>query len=176
MKRIDLHYCNEFPWTPLSGWAGAKSVGWVLKFTKSGQPMRPDSVSHPFLVQRKKWCLMHVHFQKVDLLFATPQELRLFLEVMGRNPLPSGPSLLEGWPFPGRPNAHWLSRLPKRAKPWKYRQAICRYLSQSPDVKCFLAFYENEPVKFEFEYVFDTCIEAYKAYQLTFSTKNDVTT
>jgi hypothetical protein len=36
------------------------------------------------------------------------------------------------------PNSHWLSRLPAKAKPWRYRRRAAAYLQQS------LHFFERE--------------------------------
>jgi len=159
MKSAQLSYHPTFPWAPLSGRVGARMHGWVRERTASGQHKRPSWVTHPFLDQRKLWCLLSVHFQGVDLRFAMPEELDHFIEVMSRNPLPSGPSLVPGHPI-GRPKNHWLARLPKAAKPWKYRQAVCKYLSDNETVGEFRDFYKGRPIVFEFEGVFDSFLEA----------------
>ncbi|MBW6420669.1 hypothetical protein KX729_04375 [Rhizobium sp. XQZ8] len=159
MKSATLSYHREFPWAPMSGWAGATTAGWVQQKMPSGQRKRPKSVSHPFPFQRKLWCRLAVHFDGVDLIFAMPAELDLFISVMSQNPLPSGWRLLKGWPK-GRPNGHWLSRLPKEAKPWNFRQAICKFLRENETVREFRQFYVAQPVKFSFEGIHNTWHEA----------------
>jgi len=106
--------------------------------------------------------LLSVHFQGVELRFALPEELDLFMSVMSRNPLPSGRSLVPDCAI-GRPNQHWLSRLPKEAKPWKFRQAICKYLSECKTVKEFRAFYQQRPIQFKFEGVCASYFEVHAA-------------
>ncbi|WP_421701439.1 hypothetical protein [Aliiroseovarius sp.] len=162
MKSAKLTYHESFPETPVSGRAGAKWIGWVKQTNISGQRMRPKSVQHPFLSQRKLWCLLEVHFDGVDLRFAMPQELDHFIDVLSRNPLPSGRSLAPECPV-GRPNKHWLSRLPAKAKPWKFRQRLCSYLMDCPETAKLREFYRSEPIQFDFPGVFNSFLEAHKA-------------
>ncbi|ANL47973.1 hypothetical protein AMC87_CH03320 [Rhizobium phaseoli] len=160
MKSAELFYSREFLETPISGWAGARLFGWVREKTLGGQIKRPRRVMHPFASQRKLWCLLAVHFDGVDLIFATPLELDQFLAVMSQNPLPSGWALIPGQSV-GRPNNHWLSRLPKGAKSWKFRQSICRFLRQAGVVREFRDFYAGEPVKLQFDGVFNNYCDAW---------------
>ncbi len=74
----------------------------------------------------------------------------MFLEVMSRKVLPSGHALVAGVAV-GRPNGHWLSRLPRRAKPLKFRLALCRYLREAPEVAAFREFYSGTPLRFAFD-------------------------
>ena len=164
MKSAQLTYHRAFPWSPISGWAGAREYGWVQRPNASGQPRLPETIYHPFPWQRLLWCRLAVHFQGVDLLFAMPLELDQFIAVMGANPLPSGRSLLPEQRR-GRPNNHWLSRLPAKAKTWKFRQAVCRYLETSPEVRRFRAFYEAKPPRLEFKGVFNSYGEALGSFR-----------
>lgn len=162
MKSVTLTFHEDFPGTPVSGWAGARWIGWVKQENASGQPQRPKQVTHPFLEQRKLWCLLQIHFDDVDLSFATPRELDHFVDVLSQNPLPSGGSLVSGQAV-GRPNNHWLSRLPAKAKPLKFRKRLCDYLRSSEDVERFRDFYRTEPIRFDFEGVYDSFFEAHQA-------------
>lgn len=155
MKSAELYYSRNFPETPISIWADFRWRGWVKETTASGQRKRPAQIDHPFRFQRKLWCLLHVHFRGVDLIFATPAELDQFLDVISRNPMPSGYSLLPGQKI-GRPSRHWLSRLPKEAKSWKFRQAVCRFLRENKVVGKFRDFYADQPLKEEFEGVYNS--------------------
>lgn len=155
MKSAQIDLYRNFPDAPMSGSAGARYYGWVQRTTDSGQPKSPERVGHPFLQQRKSWCLLSVHFNGVDLRFAMIEELDLFLNVMSRNPLPSGYSLVPDCPI-GRPSRHWLARLPKQTKPWKFRKALCDFLRENATVLAFRAFYERTPVKFHFDGVDDS--------------------
>jgi hypothetical protein len=97
MTRSWLTYHRVFPWTPMSGWSGARLFGWTLERTASGQWKRPRKVQHPFPTSLKLWCLLHVEFGGVALGFATPRELDQFLDVMGQRLLPSGARLAATW-------------------------------------------------------------------------------
>lgn len=162
MKSAVFSRREVFPETPISFWAGARRFGWTRSVTPGGQRRRPQRIPHPFLSQRKMWGLLEASFQGVDLIFATPQELDQFLAVMSRNPLPSGGSLVPGWRL-GRPNAHWLSRLPKAAKPWRFRRAICAWLPEQEAVRDFREFYRANPVQTLFVGVHSSPLEAMRA-------------
>ena len=172
MKSAQLSYYSTFPTTPISGRAGARWYGWLQQQTAGGQYRRPTRVAHPFMGQRKLWCLLSIHFQGVDLRFAMPEELDHFIAIMSRNPLPSGRSLVPDCAI-GRPNRHWLSKLPKQAKPWKFRQAVCKYLSENETVKKFRDFYRERPLKFRFEGVFDSIQEAQQSRMETLARTED---
>ena len=162
MKSAQISYHSEFPQTPLSGWVGVRMLAWARERTASGQLTRPRSFPHPFLAQRKLWCQATVSFDTAKLRFALPQELDHFLDVMLQNPLPSGASLVAGHAV-GRPNRHWLSRLPKRLMPWKTRQRLCRYLTTAPELRDLREFYRDQPVRFSFPGYFNSYMEAYNA-------------
>jgi hypothetical protein len=156
MKRSWLTYHRAFPWTPMSGWAGARLFGWASQRTASGQWKRPRQVPHPFPTSLKLWCLLHVDFDGVGLIFATPRELDQFLDVMGQRLLPSGPRLAATWggstlkgPSLGRPNNHWLSRLPAKAKPWRFRRSVIAYLKNAREARAFREFYARTPPTYD---------------------------
>ncbi len=88
-----------------------------------------------------------------------PAELDLFIATMSRNPLPSGRSLAPDCAI-GRPNRHWLSRLPSKAKSWKSREDVAKYLQESEAAKQFRAFYEDLPLQFQFDGIHDSFQEA----------------
>ena len=155
--RISLH--QDFPKTPISGRAGARWSAWIKQVSSSGQPKKPKQVVHPFLSQRKIWCLLTVHFDGVNLRFAMPQELDHFIGVLSQNPLPSGRSLASECAL-GRPNGHWLSRLPAKAKSWKFRQRLCKYLEGLPEAEALREFYSENPIKFEFPEHYDSFFDA----------------
>lgn len=162
MKLVKLTYHEEFPATPVSGWAGASWRAWIKQSSDSGQPKRPKQIAHPFLSQRKLWCLLHLQFDGVGLRFATPREIDHVVDVLSKNPLPSGHSLVPGVRL-GRPNSHWLSRLPSKAKSLKFRKRLCGFLMSSKDVKKFREFYAHNPVEYDFPHVFSSYWDAHRA-------------
>ncbi len=160
MKKVELSYSKEFPLTPISYWVGQQMYGWTKQQTPSGQWRRPKWQATPFCSQRKLWCQLEVNFRGIRLLFSTPQELDHFIEIMEQKNLPSGFQLIPGNMRVGRPNRHWLSRLPSKAKPWKFRQAVCSFLKTNPMVKKFRGFYQNQPVQTKFEGFYSNYYEA----------------
>jgi hypothetical protein len=163
MKNTELSYHKDFPQTPVSGWAGARWYAWINHRNDSGQWKHPIRKPHPFLSQRKLWCLLEIHFQGVDLIFAMPAELDQFIKIMSQNPLPSGGSLIEGRISLGRPNKHWLSRLPKQTKPWNFRQKLLKFLETDPKVSEFREFYTFQPIELKFDGYFDSFYDAMRA-------------
>ncbi|KAB7614483.1 hypothetical protein F9L33_07535 [Amylibacter sp. SFDW26] len=170
MKNAKLSYHQDFPQTPVSGWAGVRRYAWVNQQNDSGQWKRPKhKYVYPFEKQRKLWCLLEIHFQGVDLIFALPAELDQFIEIMSQNPLPSGNRLIKGRKL-GRPNNHWLSRLPKKTKPWAFRQKLCKYLETAPQASEFREFYTSHPVRLKFDGYYDSFYDAIRAQKMHTST------
>lgn len=155
MKSAQTSLHSQFPATPVSYWAGARWRGWVREDDATGNLKRIDEVRHPFLDQRKAWCLLEVHFAGVDLLFATPQELDHFIGILSQNPLPSGRALVPECAV-GRPSKHWLSRLPKKAKSLKFRDKLCQYLENCDAASTFRKFYKDHPVQCAFPGFYDS--------------------
>ncbi|GAL76230.1 hypothetical protein JCM19275_636 [Nonlabens ulvanivorans] len=49
---------------------------------------------------------------------------------MARKLLPTTMELSSKRPGRKGPNSHWLSRLPAKTKPWKYREKLIKYCNQ----------------------------------------------
>lgn len=159
MKSAKVSFHHNFPETPVSAWAGARWKAWFREIDATGHLKSLTQVRHPFPAQRKLWCLLEVHFDQIDLVFATPQELDQFICVLSENPLPSGPSLVRKCSI-GRPHRHWLAKLPAKAKALKFRRRLCAYLSECDAATQFRDFYEKDPVRIDFPGYFDTLQEA----------------
>lgn len=162
MKSAKTSLHSSFPGTPVSWWAGARWYGWTREIDAAGNLKRHRQVRHPFLDQRKVWCMLEVHFDGLDLIFATPRELDQFIDVLSRNPLPSGRSLEPDCAI-GRPNRHWLARLPKKSKSLKFRERLSGYLKRCDSAAEFRDFYEGDPVKFVFDGFYDNIPSAREA-------------
>ena len=121
--------------------------------------MKPVCVDHPFSQSLKHWCLLEVEFSGVELQFATVAEPDHVMAVLGQNPMPSGGSLLCGQRL-GRPNRHWLSRLPAKAKPKKFRTALIQFLHKNREVAKFREFYRRTPPVYLVPGLFDSFDEA----------------
>lgn len=63
----------------------------------------------------------------------------------------------------GRPNNHWLSRLPAKAKSRKFRLGLLKYIEESNVVRDFYDFYADKKLLLDVEGFFDTYEEAQRA-------------
>ncbi|MGR3635355.1 MAG: hypothetical protein ACU0BK_05440 [Shimia sp.] len=162
MKKAELRYSREFLWTPVSGWAGARAWSWTLSKTVGGKMRKPVRKQHPFTNSLKLWCQLCVEVDGLQLRFSTPRELDHFLSVIGQNPMPSGHRLVKGQLL-GRPNNHWLSRLPAKAKSGKMRARLVAFLASNRTVAEFRAFYEGKDLQFEAPGFYDDFYEALRA-------------
>lgn len=63
--------------------------------------------------------------------FCSLAELEECARVLSQKALPSTLRLSVKRAGAAGPNAHWLSRLPSRVKPWRYRQMAARYLAEA---------------------------------------------
>jgi len=93
MKKSWLTYSDVLIPTPMTAWADdGQWYGWVNEQTDTGQWRRPKRVRTGYQTQLKRWCILKVDYLDVNLVFALPSELDHFIEIMSKNPLPSGPS------------------------------------------------------------------------------------
>ncbi|MEP2716560.1 hypothetical protein [Pseudophaeobacter sp.] len=159
MKSAKINFHKEFPTTPVSVWAGARFHAWRRENDATGHLKPIYRIPHPFPKQRKVWCLLEVHFDQVNLIFATPQELDQFIEVLSENPLPSGRALSPKCSV-GRPHYHWLAKLPSKVKVLKFRKRLCAYLLKCEEASDFRSFYKDTPVRTRFSDFFDSHDEA----------------
>ena len=70
--------------------------------------------------------VMWVEIDGFEFEFASLAEIEACIEVLGRRLLPRTLDLSHE--RRAGPNSHWLSRLPARVKPWRYRERAVRYL------------------------------------------------
>lgn len=175
MKRASLSYHRDFPWTPISGWAGARWSVWLLRQSGPGRRIRIVREHSRFLRQRALWCLLTLDFDDVQLRFATPQELDDMLDILSRQPRPSAGSLVS-WQRLGRPNNHWLSRLPKQAKTRKFHAALCKFVARDKTVQSFRDFYKDRAVAYDLQRPdeFDSYPDARKARLAYVAAKRDL--
>jgi hypothetical protein len=79
-----------------------------------------------------------VEFNGVTFRFASLDELRVCIATLSKKLLPATRRLSAERGSGMGPNSHWLSRLPAKAKPWRYRERAARYLERA------LADFESE--------------------------------
>jgi hypothetical protein len=154
MKNASLSYHKECPITPLSGAGGATSFAYRCPVLENGRIGSAVPVPHPIKEARKLWCLLRIEVDGVEVRFATPDELDLFITTLRPGRMPSRTTRV----FKGsdasrknRPNQNWFSRLPAKAKSAKWRPVFQAYVKQSKDVQAFRAFYERDPLNWAWE-------------------------
>ena len=145
MKNIQVRYSSQFLRSPMSDWVGVPYYFWVKGRTPSGQKRKLRSLPHPFYVKYNVYAQLVAHLDGINLVFATPQELDHFVEIMSMNPLPRGRRFYPKRVSPGLPNTHWLSRFPAKGKSWKFRQKAIKFLTApKPAIQEFRHFYANK--------------------------------
>jgi hypothetical protein len=159
MKNATLTYSQVFKRTPISPWIG-------VSFYLYGQTNNPNEdfgipvrSRHPIDSLIGPWCQLKVHYNNVNLVFSLPVELDHFIEILDQKLLPNGPSLYK-FTKVGRPHSHWLARLPKKAKPYAFRQQLIEYLNSSKEVKSFREFYQNREIQTHYPDHYSTYAEA----------------
>ncbi len=158
MKKARLNYSREFQWTPISSWVGVRKYAYRIQSFDRG----PIVVPHPFLQSTNLWCQLELEYQNVLLQFSMTRELDHFIDVMQRNPLPSGGSLVKGQRL-GRPNNHWLSRLPAKIKTRKFRVGLLKFIESNKVVNEFYEFYSSRELALDVPDLFNTYDEAQRA-------------
>lgn len=114
MKKWRIEFTSGFEKGPMTFWV-------------HGDGARPqDRVEPPKAVPGRGYARYFVEFDGVEFEFASLDEVRVCTAVLGQRVLPTTTSLSAHSSV--GPNGHWLSRLPARAKPWRYRRRATAYL------------------------------------------------
>ena len=85
----------------------------------------------PGPVAGKGYPRFFVEFDGCTFEFASLAELRVCITTLGQKLLPTTIRLSKDRGSSMGPNSHWLSRLPPRTKPWRYRERAVAYLAKS---------------------------------------------
>jgi len=122
MKKAAVVYLDEYQATPVSFWVHRHldADAWVN--AKQFDPPLPAPVPG------RGWAQFVVEFDGLEVRFSSSAELDHFIDVLSRNPLPTTRRLANLRGTTLGPNAHWLSRLPARAKPQDFRRRLVAYL------------------------------------------------
>ena len=124
MKRHWIEYGPAWVDSPLSYWVHVEADDRPYYESERFDPPRPGPVPG------RGYARLFVELDGVTLEFSSLAELDHLIEVLSRKALPTTRSLSARRPGGRGPNSHWLSRLPAKAKPWRYRQRAVRYLSE----------------------------------------------
>lgn len=132
MKRHWIEYTEKWVPSSLSYWVHIEADGndWY-----NAQFFQPPL---PFPVPEKGFATFWIECDGVVFQFASLDELRACIGILGRKLLPTTIRLAHDRGGDIGPSRHWLSKLPLEAKPWRYREKAVKYLA-----KC-LAEFERE--------------------------------
>jgi hypothetical protein len=115
---------SKFHFTFVPDWRTAPGAFWVHRPTNG----KPDDPPAPLAVPHKGFPLLHVEFEKHELLFSSIAQLEHYIEVLSQKALPTSRQLSEASSLKTGPNQHWLSRLPGDLKSPKRRQSLVKVL------------------------------------------------
>lgn len=85
----------------------------------------------PKPVPGRGWPVYFVEFDGFTFRFASLAELAVCVAILSRKVLPTTRQLSAERGTTAGPNSHWLSRMPKGTKSWRYRERAVRYLLEA---------------------------------------------
>lgn len=122
MKRHWIEYQETRPRSPMTGWVHRRVAA---RDNLAGEIVRDPPL--PAVVGGKGFPKFHVECDGFTFTFASLAEIRTCMQVLGQKHMPRVGDLTDGTAL----NGHWLSRLPARVKPWKYREKAVAYLGEA---------------------------------------------
>ncbi len=121
MKKSDVKYIPDWRQSPMAYWVHIETDSKPWYLSKEFNPPAPKkfgSLGYPQLT---------IEFNGYVFVFTSEAQLEHFIKIMGTKLLPSSLELSSKRSGDMGPNSHWLSRLPSKIKPWKYRQKLVEY-------------------------------------------------
>ena len=125
MKKRWITYNEDWHDGPMTYWVHIEADGRSWHEASRFEPPLPTRVPG------KGFARFHVEFNGCIFEFASLDELRACIDTLGQKLLPTTIRLSRGRGGEMGPNSHWLSRLPPKAKPWRYREPAVLYLQKS---------------------------------------------
>jgi hypothetical protein len=119
MKRHWIEYSEHWTPGPMTFWVHVPSEGDPAALSPPA-PARVPGKGHP---------LYYVEVDGFTFQFASLDELRVAIDVLGRKLLPNSLRLAQD--RGGDPDEHWLRKMPDETKPWRYREKAVKYLSRA---------------------------------------------
>jgi hypothetical protein len=129
---------SKFHFSYRADWRNVPGAFWV-HVPVEGKPgtFTPPA---PLAVPHRGFPVLHVEFEKYELLFSSVAQLDHYIEVLSQTALPTSRQLAEASGRKTGPNQHWLSRLPGELKSRRNRQSLVKVLEAA---KVFAA--DNAP-------------------------------
>lgn len=121
MKNTTIKYIDDWKQSPMAFWVHVEidSKPWY-----NSEKFNPPA---PIQIGAKGYLQLTIEFNGFSFLFTSEEQLNEFIEIMERKLLPSTIELSAKRGATKGPNSHWLSRLPGKTKPWKYREKLVKY-------------------------------------------------
>ena len=122
MKRCWIEFVAKRPSLPMTFWVHTAigDFNYWSDATEFNPPIRP--------VPGKGYPIFCVEYNGFIFQFASLDEMKECIEVLGEKLLPTTTELSAKRTSLVGPNKHWLSRLPSKVKSWKYRSGAILYL------------------------------------------------
>lgn len=124
MKRHWIEYHETQPRSPMTGWVHRRVAA---RDNLAGEIVRDPPL--PAVIGGRGYPEFHVEYHGFTFSFASFAEIRTCVQVLGQRNLPRSVDLSMEQEI--GPNRHWLSRLPAKVKPWKYREKAVAYLTEA---------------------------------------------
>lgn len=123
MKRHWIEYCPAWTPQPMSYWVHIETDGKPWLESSAFEPPLPKPVPG------RGWPVYFVECDGFTFTFASLAEIEVCLSTLSKKVLPTTLRLSAERGTGMGPNSHWLSRLPKGMKPWRYREKAVRCLT-----------------------------------------------
>ncbi len=127
MRKSWIEYVSQPTRSPMTYWVHQAADPAA---PQAMAPRQLENFGQPRIVG-KGYALFNVEFNGLRLVFATLREIEACIAVLEQKHLPRTINLARQHGSGHGPNSHWLSRLPARAKPWRYRSRLTTYLKRT---------------------------------------------
>ena len=125
MKRHWIEYAEAWTPQPMSFWVHRETDGRSWRAAQAFDPPLPRPVAG------KGFPIYFVEVDGFVFRFASLAELDTCVAILSQKLLPTSRRLSEERGTGYGPNNHWLSRMPKGTKSWRYREKAVRVLGEA---------------------------------------------
>lgn len=121
MKRVEFGYVSDWKSNSMAYWVHIEEGKSIWSKSKKFNP--PAPIKDGVQGYRK----LTIEFDGFIFEFTSEAQFEEFITVMSKKLLPTSFELANKRPGSKGPNSHWLSRLPGKTKPWRYREKLIQY-------------------------------------------------
>lgn len=123
MKRHWIEYQEQRPECPMTFWVHRRS---------QADPETSDPPRQP-VIPGRGYPVFKIELDGFTFEFASLAEIHACIDTFEKKLLPRTLDLSRKHGSGAGPNSHWLSRLPKEVKSWKYREKAVAYFQRVLD-------------------------------------------